>query len=748
MPVMVQGIVNGLLHFWSDEPVDIVDIYGPTAPEHVYLPRVVSIDEVRFGSDSLHGGYVRLTYGTLTLTHEVFTTRVGDWPPPRRIAIAVWYTTAPQHTQLFEGAAQLDRITSEGVVYALRPLDEFDAETDEVEYKDTLVNIFTAACTTLGLTLDATDARPISPGISYVAKGKQLLIDSLDHMARWACHRFWVHDGTLYLSDILTPHGTDISLTSRDIESSEYAWNQPYRQLRADYTQPYMRNLKLVLQSVDGGTNQAVIAEIKTSRSQGGALVTGPAIIVSSEQAGNPGTYLRDNNTATSWANNVTTNPVGGALPVWIQIGVATGTIGEYALTARNLAAPTMPAKWDLYGYHVDEGKYQQLTTVESTGWGALEERRFPVPVDANWPVEVPGSYYYGDVYTVSPACHRIYSAVYNFLRVIRDVIERPVIHLSLPLPSAQGNYVLRTPPTLGQRILLTDTSLADSETGLPVSTGWLHVDGIGYDFVNHRCQIYGMGTVAAGASVMSTSPVSLYRLEPYAGEFLHNSMDPFYGGADDLVKTGAVASVYNVSIEGEGCAYLSQSDVQVLSVAEAALPAAFPFKSGTTNRTMTLSLRVRFAKGHAADTVLLAQKYTTGGFRLVKNADGTVSVVAYDTAERTVIGGAAGTVWRANTWYHVVLQISSTPATLMGTVGRQWAVSVFDESRDWWLIYPGGGTFTGATLAVTSAALQIGGTTARWYGWVDEIAVYNTILPLDELILLRERTAANLYTL
>lgn len=742
MPVMVQGLVNGRLHYWSDEPVDIVDLYGPPAPEHVYLPRVVSIDEVRFGSDSPHGGYVRLTYGSLTLTHEVFTGRVGDWPPPRRFLAAVWYTTKPQATRLFEGTAQLDRITEGGVIYALRPMDEFSQETDEQEYKDTLVNIFTAACADLGLTLDATAARTPSPGISYIAKGKQLLVNNLHHMAKWACHRFWVDDGILYLSDILTPHGTDISLTSRDVEAVEYTYNQPYRKFSADYTQPYMRNLQMVLQEVEAGSTQAVIAEIKHSRAQGGTTAAFSAMVASSEQAGNPVSNLKDGSTATVWANNVTvapTNRVGDAGQVWLQMAVTSGTVGEYTLTARNSATPTMPSRWDLYGYNVATDRYQMLTSVESTGWGALEERRFPVPVDANWPVEVPGSFAYGEDFRVSPACHRAYSTIFNHLRVIRTVVERPVITLSMPLPSVDGGHVLQTPPALGQRIWIYDTSLADSESGLPVTNGWLHVDGIGYDFISHRCQVYGMGVIASAASVMSAAAVALWRFEPAA--WLADDI-----GTATLTATGAAAAVTTVSIEGDGSAYFSQSDVQTLSVADASLPAGFPWKGSTANRTMTLSMRVRFSAGHAADSVTLASKFNAGGFRLVKTTSGSLAITVYAGGDLTETAAPAGAEWRENTWYHVVLVISNGGATLFGTPNQQWGVCVFDEARDYWLIAPETGTFGSSSLATTSAAFLLGGTSARWYGWVDEVAVYNAVLPLDELILLRERAYASLY--
>ena len=752
MAVMIRAQVNGAVHLWSDEPTDIGEIYGPSAPTDVYLPRVVSLDEVRFGSDSPHGGYVRLTYGSLTLTHEVFTGRVGDWPPPRRLPIAVWYTTAPQHTKLFEGAAQLDRITATGVTYSLRPYDEFTVEAEDVEYKDTLVNIFSDACTTMGLTLDATGARASSPAISYVAKGKQLLINSLHHMASWACHRFWIEDATLYLSDLFVARGTAINLLSGDVADVQYSWNQPYRVYSADYVQPYVRNLMLSIQSVDGGTDHVLLAEAKFGRAQGGTLGAPAATVVSSSDPLYPVANLTDGNTATAWANNKTTNPVGGTAQVNIQIAVATGTIGEYALTARNATTPLAPARWDMYGNNVHTNVYQPMGSVESTGWGALEERRFPVPTDANWPVEVPGSYYYGDVFKVSPSCHRVYSTIWGSLRLIRSAVERPIITLTLPIPSVNGVDALSTPPELGQRINLRDTSLWDAETELPVTVSWMHVDGIGYDFTNHTCQVYGSGGIVSGAELISATPLSVYRFEQMlTGQFL-DDMD-LGGTANALNVTGSIVVDSAIVREGFGSAYLSQSDAQYMQCADGDLVAGWPFVAGTAATTLTLSLRVRFSFGHEDDTVVLAQKWSSGGFRLVKNVDGSLSVSVWDTAQRTATvflpasePGFFDHRWLPRTWYHVVLQLSLAPTTMMGESGRQWALSVFDESRDYWLIYPAGGSFGVSSMAATTAPFMLGTSTAGLTGWVDEVAVFNSILSLDDLVLLRERTYAEVY--
>lgn len=754
MPLMVQGIVNGKGHCWSDEPVDIIELYGPGAPDYVYLPRVCAIDEVRFGSNSPHGGYVRLTYGTLTLLHTVFTTRVGDWPPPRRIPIAVWYTTAPQHTKLFEGTAQIDRMTDAGVVYALRPYDEFTVETEEKEYKGTLLEIFAEACVLLGVTLDATGARVNSPQIQYVAKGKQLLIDSLHHMASWTCHRFWVDDGVLYLSDLFLARGSDIQLRSYGVRSSSYTFHPPYRAFSADYVQPFVQDIRLFIKAVDAGSAQAVIAGAKIARSVGGPLIPPDAIAASSAQSGNPASAMLDTDPNTVWANEVTvapTNMVGDREPVTVAMAVSTGTIAEYALSARAAAPYWMPSRWNLYGNDVHANRYKFLSTVESLDWGSLEERRFPVPTDVNWGIEVPGSYYYGDVFHVSPACSENAQEIWATVRVIGGVVERPVIEVAIPIPELAGGGPLSTPPQLGQRIYLHDTSLTDDATGLPVTSAWFHVDGIGYDFTNHMCLVYGSGAIASAADVMPAAAVSVYRFEQLIGWQFTDHLD--VGFANALTAAGGVACSTAESIEGLGCARLPPDIFPFMYCEDGQLIPSWPYKGGSANTTMTLSMRVRLQYGYAGEAALLAQKWSNGGFKLTKDITGALTVSVWDTAERTATAGMppAGSwmpppQWNHSTWYHVVLQLSLQPTSMMGVSGCQWAISVYDEGRDYWLIYPTGGTFGVASMATTGAEFQIGGGANPLYGWVDEVCVFASILSLDDLIQLRERTYVELY--
>lgn len=167
----------------------------------------------------------------------------------------------------------------------------------------------------------------------------------------------------------------------------------------------------------------------------------------------------------------------------------------------------------------------------------------------------------------------------------------------------------------------------------------------------------------------------------------------------------------------------------------------------------MTLSMRVRLQYGYAGEAALLAQKWSTGGFKLTKDITGALTVSVWDTAERTATAGMppAGSwmpppQWNHSTWYHVVLQLSLQATSMMGVSGCQWAISVYDEGRDYWLIYPTGGTFGVASMATTGAEFQIGGGANPLYGWVDEVCVFASILSLDDLIQLRERTYVELY--
>lgn len=204
------------------------------ALEHFYDARISSMGQIRHASRKSWGGYVRPTYGQIGFTPDTFE---GHWPPPITMPIVIKLGTIDEATAetVFEGTAHRTEINREEVIYDLYG-EILDFPRTDRHYTGTVLSVFTAGATTLGLTLDSSAARPASPAVDYTISGDSQLIDDLDNMAAFNTHFFYIKEGTLFLIDGLADNGVK-AYTEFDIFPSKYTDPTPYKAVTSgDYS--------------------------------------------------------------------------------------------------------------------------------------------------------------------------------------------------------------------------------------------------------------------------------------------------------------------------------------------------------------------------------------------------------------------------------------------------------------------------------------------------------------------------------
>jgi len=215
MALLVEVTFNSTLHRVSDEMLPL---------EHFWDAQVSVASDIKYSIRNRGGGYVEPSFGSLTFLPSLFS---GETEYPISCPIKLLFTDSDEAsaTTILEGTAHLSNIERDGVTYVIYATEYEDKVTD-IAYSGTLESIFTTACTTLGLTLDATNARVVSPAVSYTATGEKVLIDNLSDMARFFSHLFYIEDSILYLIDMLTETSV-VEITEFDIAPSGYTYDKP-----------------------------------------------------------------------------------------------------------------------------------------------------------------------------------------------------------------------------------------------------------------------------------------------------------------------------------------------------------------------------------------------------------------------------------------------------------------------------------------------------------------------------------------
>ena len=216
--LLIEATINSTLHRVSMEGIALA---------HYWDNMVISFDPPQYQVANQYGGYVRPGFGGIAFSYDLFS---GDWPPPTKIDLAVYYTASDEASRelLFDGAAHLRRMTREMVEYELFGPSFSAVVADGQVFDDTLVNVVSWFCDTsrLNLSVNSTYARSPSPAVKFTQSGEALAIDLLSDICSFFTHLFYIENSTLHLVDMLADGGSR-AITEFDFFPSTYDWNVP-----------------------------------------------------------------------------------------------------------------------------------------------------------------------------------------------------------------------------------------------------------------------------------------------------------------------------------------------------------------------------------------------------------------------------------------------------------------------------------------------------------------------------------------
>ncbi len=227
-----------------------------------WKPLVINFDAPTLALPSDHGGYAKMSFGSISFNPLLFATA---WPPPISCPIAIYYTdtTEAARETVFVGTAHLSTFDREGITYSLYgpffddlfyimgvpplvtgrtyEIVDYVAGDDFVNVGGTNVTgcIFTASGTTptnwtnfsqlaphwngtlnavitdvLSViapditTVNTTYARVSSPNVVYTLTSNRIAINVASDIAEFYSHLIYVVGTTAYLVDMLRDNGT------------------------------------------------------------------------------------------------------------------------------------------------------------------------------------------------------------------------------------------------------------------------------------------------------------------------------------------------------------------------------------------------------------------------------------------------------------------------------------------------------------------------------------------------------------
>ena len=489
---------------WRYIADDHIQATDPQALGHTYTAGIVDLDEVRIAQQYVHGGLVQTEYGQLVLSPAA----LAAWPPPATMECWIRY--------LAPGATPAVSPNSDVLVMAKAILSEWDGasvryDLTQPEPTDTIADTLIAGtladvCESVGYglyipgTVSGTGVlsyagRSPAPSVHYRVEGSRATLPLLGDIAAFFTHRIVVSPiGGATMTDTTQAVGTALTLYIRDVVSITYLRGDRFRRYQARYVQPYIRNIDIRI-SEAGGMSLVVLSEVDIAKTVGGALSNPAAVDAAARDpryaaydpslSGYPVSLLVDGSQATYWATTSGWFDPDSPAQISLQMAVASGTIAEYALTSRTGTPYAAPTKWDLYGYDVNRLKYQYITSVESPDWGSAEQRRFSVPADTNWPVQVDGDLGAPDTWEAPVVGNQVsYGVIADALGLIKTLTEAERVRVVIPMGLAV--------PHIGQQINLQD------DTTPELTTGYMVVYSLTYNFVEHIIVAEGGGVITS----------------------------------------------------------------------------------------------------------------------------------------------------------------------------------------------------------------------------------------------------------
>lgn len=213
--LLIEFTFNNIIHRISDEAIPLA---------HYWDAYVSSLDSVKYSLKQPGGGFVEPSFGSVSLLPELFR---GEPRYPVSCPVKIMHTndTEAHAITILEGTAHLSNIERDSIKYDIYA-PEYDTKVTDAVYSDTLLNIFTESCDTLGLALNSNSARLESPDVDYTASGEKILINNLSDMAKFFSHLFYIEAGVMYLVDMLG-ETKEVNLTEFEIYPSGYTYINP-----------------------------------------------------------------------------------------------------------------------------------------------------------------------------------------------------------------------------------------------------------------------------------------------------------------------------------------------------------------------------------------------------------------------------------------------------------------------------------------------------------------------------------------
>lgn len=489
---------------WRYIADDHVPATDPQALGHTYTAGIVDLDEVRIAQQYVHGGLVQTEYGQLVLSPAALAT----WPPPATMECWVRY--------LAPGATPAVSPNSDVLVMAKAVLAEWDGmsvryDLTQPSPTDTIADTLIAGtladvCDSVGYglyipgTVSGTGVlsyagRSPAPSVYYRVEGSRATLPLLGDIAAFFTHRIVISPvGGATMTDTTQKVGTSLALTTADVANITYLRGDRYRRYQASYVQPYIRNIEMRI-SEAGGTSLVALRGVDIAKTVGRALSKPDAVAAAVRDprytpydpslSGYPVSNAVDGSTSTIWATTSGWFAPDDPAQICLSMAVASGTIAEYALTSRTQTPYAAPTKWDLYGYDVNRSKYQYITSVESPDWGSAEPRRYTVPADTDWPVQVDGDLGATDTWTAAQVGNQAsYSVIATALGLIKTLTQQTRVRVTLPL----GRGVV---PHIGQQLTITD------DTTPTTTSSYLIVASLTYNFADQLIVAEGPGVTS-----------------------------------------------------------------------------------------------------------------------------------------------------------------------------------------------------------------------------------------------------------
>jgi len=205
------------------------------ALEYQWFGYITSMSTMKLSLPTRHGGFARPEFASIAISPELMQ-ELGAYSETADVCLIETDTDENGGIVLFTGTARLDTYNRYSFVYNLKQSEMPETIAASTAYNNTLVNVVSSLCTTLGLTLDSTAARSLSPAVLHTTTSNQLAIDLLSDMCSFFSHGVKIIGTTLYLYDMLGTQ-TATNLDEFDVQPCEYLKDTPYSLFKATDTQ-------------------------------------------------------------------------------------------------------------------------------------------------------------------------------------------------------------------------------------------------------------------------------------------------------------------------------------------------------------------------------------------------------------------------------------------------------------------------------------------------------------------------------